>query len=182
MSSLVFRYLPFPLIKGNLFSKQSLICVIKPNTALLLRKTGEMYACTVYYVPRHARHFLLDKALIGFSRSSFFTSFGLLLKIHFQCICFKQSIAKPFQCVYFRSKIVVLVNCNTCIFLFCCLPIWDFNFVLLAFLKCYCQRKPGRSKRSRSAVDLHLFNNKSYLKKLSTITFAEPQVLFSGKK
>ena len=30
----------------------------------------------------------------------------------------------------------------------------SFDFTLL---KCYCQRKPGSSKRSRSAVDLHLF-------------------------
>ena len=27
----------------------------------------------------------------------------------------------------------------------------------IALFKCYCQRKPGRSKRSRSAFDLHLF-------------------------
>ena len=28
---------------------------------------------------------------------------------------------------------------------------------VLSAIKCYCQRKAGRSKRSRSAFDLHLF-------------------------
>ena len=28
---------------------------------------------------------------------------------------------------------------------------------VLSAIKCYCQRKPGRSKRWRSAFDLHLF-------------------------
>ena len=28
---------------------------------------------------------------------------------------------------------------------------------VLSAIKCYCQRKSGRSKRSRSAFDLHLF-------------------------
>ena len=28
---------------------------------------------------------------------------------------------------------------------------------VLSGIKCYCQRKPGRSKRWRSAFDLHLF-------------------------
>ena len=32
-----------------------------------------------------------------------------------------------------------------------------FNINVLSAIKCYCQRKPGRSKRSRSAFDLHLF-------------------------
>ncbi len=38
---------------------------------------------------------------------------------------------------------------------------------VLAAVKCYCQRKPGRSKTSRSAIYLHLFTVQKLSEKIS---------------
>ena len=53
---------------------------------------------------------------------------------------------------------------------------YKFTIFRLSFkFECHCQRKPGSTKGSRSAVFLH------YSKRLMTMTFAEVGVCFSSR-